>query len=614
MAFEIIEHPVLEVPPDTLPPDEWMELHKLRAEAIHRERNDPLIYGWEPPIWKVCDALLGFDWVDKKWAEDMRSHLGFSKPVSALLINGGNRGGKSEYASKRVNKLLLSNPDSRAWAFHSSSPMSIEYQQPLSYKYMPPNLREKSIRTKKTYISYSQKNGFSDNKFVLPNGSEAIYRNYEQDIRKIEGGEIDIAWPDELVPVEWVETLMFRIATRNGKMIITFTPVDGYTPTVKLFQDGAEVAKEMPAFLLPDDTGDPLYEEALEIQDCNRWLYGETGLPPIPAGRAFKNVPRVLRCFEQDRAVVFFHTSDNPYGNPRSVLEKLSSATSTRKLERWFGVADKTVTSQFPLFKRKIHVVGRKAMPDKTSGTNYLFVDPSSGRNWFMTWFTFVQDDVCYVAEEFPGSYKLPDVGMPGPWAVPDGKKKDGKKGPAQNPFGYGYMQYKKLIAEIEGWHDAKKEKPDNVTDADFVKSWSEDNGADWPIEERFIDSRNANVNQTGDEEPTTILEELAEWGIDFTPIAGRMRSSGQVRMEGVQEINDRLSYDRDREIDYFNRPKLLVGEWCGNTIFSLETWSGLDGTKGACKDPIDNLRYCAQSGAEYYEQGAYESAEGGSW
>ena len=70
-----------------------------REEIIKQEADNPLQFGWEPPIWKVCDALLGFPWVDAAWAERMRRHLGFNRPVRVLLINGGNRAGKSEYLS-----------------------------------------------------------------------------------------------------------------------------------------------------------------------------------------------------------------------------------------------------------------------------------------------------------------------------------------------------------------------------------------------------------------------------------------------------------------------------------------------------------------------------------
>ena len=34
-----------------------------RERAIALERSDPLRNFWEPPIWRVCDALLGLPWV-----------------------------------------------------------------------------------------------------------------------------------------------------------------------------------------------------------------------------------------------------------------------------------------------------------------------------------------------------------------------------------------------------------------------------------------------------------------------------------------------------------------------------------------------------------------------
>ena len=75
-------------------------------------------------------------------------------------------------------------------------------------------------------------------------GADLLFKAYEQDRTTIEGGNLDMVWPDELVPVDWVRTLELRIAEKSGWMVITFTPVEGYTPTVAQFQDGAAVVKE----------------------------------------------------------------------------------------------------------------------------------------------------------------------------------------------------------------------------------------------------------------------------------------------------------------------------------------------------------------------------------
>ena len=67
-----------------------------------------------------------------------------------------------------------------------------------------------------TNVAYTQKNGFSENKFIFPNGSECIFRNYAQEIVVIEGGDCDLIWADELVPLSWIETLRYRLLTSGG--------------------------------------------------------------------------------------------------------------------------------------------------------------------------------------------------------------------------------------------------------------------------------------------------------------------------------------------------------------------------------------------------------------
>jgi hypothetical protein len=79
------------------------------------------------------------------------------------------------------------------------------------------------VLANRSYICYTQKNGFSENKFILPNGSECVLRNYAQDITVVEGGDCDIMWCDELVPLQSdrpalsrsrSETLTGNLATR----------------------------------------------------------------------------------------------------------------------------------------------------------------------------------------------------------------------------------------------------------------------------------------------------------------------------------------------------------------------------------------------------------------
>jgi phage terminase large subunit-like protein len=645
-TFRPTPHPVLRLPTaaeaQALGSQRWAEVMQRREAIIRREREDLFTHLYEPPIWKVADALLGLPWVDAGWAEQMRQHLGFKKRVRTLLILGGNRGSKSQYASHRTMKLLRLRAAARGWALHSTLPMSRQYQQPLFYTYLPAELKGKDIKSATTYIAYKQKTGFSEEQFVLPPaqpgvaGSDLVFKTYDQDVTSIEGGNLDIIWPDELVPANWVETLEFRVAERNGWMVITFTPVQGYSETVKLFQDGAEVVKESVAFLLPKDGGLPDVARALGLEDvpavttaeeqleelhraqgenraaifpqaipeqCGNWLLGVPSQPAVPAGREFERVPRVMKCVskEDDRAILFFYSSDNPYGNPKQIAQVLSGKPAAFVRERFYGLATKQASARFPKFNPKVHVIAASQVP--ATGTNYQVVDPSSGRNFFMVWFRVTPEHV-YAYREFPGPYWIPGVGVPGPWALPDGKKPDGKMGPAQATFGWGLIDYKRLIAAVEKWKAAEAAAT-LQPGGEEVEEWQEGAGTGEAVLERYLDSRFASNPKLENDRPTTLLTDFEDLHLYFRPTPG-----GPIG-EGIQKINDLLNYDLDRPVDFFNKPRLLISAECPNLIFALQTWTGLDGEKGATKDPVDCLRYFATEDCGYLEPAGPAEEEG---
>jgi len=180
---------------------------------------------------------------------------------------GGNRSGKTEWAASEVVRRLWEKRQSVAWCFQTTAPNSIEMQQPRVFKYLPGEWRT-ARKGPVTNITYSVKGGFTESKFVAPNGSQCVFRNYSQDISTIEGGEIDIAWCDELVPIDFLETLRFRLLDRNGVLIVTFTPIEGYSPVVKDYLTGARTVEATDAELLP------------KFKDDMFWVYrGSEGAP-----------------------------------------------------------------------------------------------------------------------------------------------------------------------------------------------------------------------------------------------------------------------------------------------------------------------------------------------
>jgi phage terminase large subunit-like protein len=591
---------------------EWVKVMTRREAIIAKERDDPFRYGWESPIWKVPDCLLGLEkygFIDADYARRMRELLGFEHPVDELLIMGGNRTSKTEYSSKRGQMILHKVDHAVAWFFQTTGQNSRDLQQPLLWRYMPKELRAK-IREAVAYISYNTKYGFSDDKFVCPNGSVCSFRNYQQESDTVEGGECDWINPDELIPPDLVDTLGYRLATRAGKMVITFTPVKGYTHTVKLFQDSAQTVRSTTAFMCPKDGGEPDVDRALVRDDPDLWLEGKSSVPEIPEGRMFEKAPRVMKCFLPSRAIMFFHPCDNPYGNPREIANRQKGRSRNHVKERWYGIANKLQSAKFPKFDREIHTLSYDSIPK--TGTNYLYVDPAGGRNFFMIWVR-VTPECKYIYREWPGSYEIPLQGVPGDWAIPDGKKFDGRKGPAQDGFGFGLFQYKFELARLEGWKDWKdtgctmdNDDPERM----HVEDWDADNGTDEEIHVRYMDSRFASTPRTDNDRPTTLLTRFEDIGIYFEPTPGSQENAEGI--DAIHLINSDLSVDPERPIDFFNSPGLMVCEDCRNVIFALENWTGRDGPTGATKDPIDLIRYMELSDADYIDESDYESEGGG--
>lgn len=668
------KHPVLPLPSreqvEIMGAEAWGRFMVQRTKAIQMEREDPLNFGWEPLIWKVVDALFGFecldprfekeikerfgdDWNWGRWAEAMRLCLGFRKPVKLVLVNGGNRGSKTQYGGKRSVQVLYGGKGRGVWGFHNTRPMSQEYQMPIVFDHLPVDVRGRvPIQDgRPEYIAYKSATGFSNDKFVTHLAGTMMFKWYSSDIRDVEGGEIDMAWADEHVDSDRVHTLKLRVATRDGIILLTFTPTEGYTETVRMFQDGADVVRWCDAFLLPDDEGEALPWAAMGFEseaawrradvlgpasvpeDVHAWIenalangglqfsdattgrMGQAGLkvrsqPKPPEGRKFKRIPRVMRCagvmeagkIQHNAAVVFFHSSDNPYGNPAVVYRNCMGKSAGFVKERFYGLAEKTSSTQFPKFDEKVHVVSAKDIPEQ--GTNYCLCDPSTGRNFVFLWLRVFKNTV-YVYREWPGNYPIPGVGLPGPWAEIDGKKPDGRKGPAQNPFGFDLLSYKREIMRLEEW-----DVPKTGYDEAMVQPGPQTKEK---LALRYIDARGSGGRSSMVSGTDTLLEQM-NWSLnmEWNPVTMTRGNTNSELGTSVAMINDALYYNDVKEVDYTNRPKLLISEDCQNLIFAMKIWTNDDGNKGACKDFIDLLRYAYAQGLEDCGTGGFSMSGGG--
>ena len=614
-----------------------------RARFLTAMREDPYTHGYEPDIWLVVKALfrgieptraqrervrkiLNLEWND--FAERMRWHLGFAKPVGEVLIMGANRSGKTDFASKLAMQLADSGGKSMLVGFQTLKTGKGTQMKRL-WNYMPKPFKEKNIALKKAsrideHISYTEQNGFAGSKITFGNRSILDFVTYEMDVKSIEGSEYDFGWLDEEFPQSFLSTLRSRLASKKGILLGTFTPISGYTPVVADFLDGMQVTKWHTAYMLPLDGGivEPwselglapeeytaLMDDSAEVpesrpEECLKWLLGE-GEKGRADGRAFVRTPRVAVCKGGEAAAVWFYGSDNPYGSPGSVIRSAAKnrrATSEIKA-RVYGIAEKLSGRLFPKFSRDKNVIPLEALPKRL--VRIHVVDPAPERNWCNGWYGYEKaTDTLYKYREWPGNYEVPGVGVPPPWAQLSDRNhgvNDGEYAGGQEDFGMSFLKYKYEWARLERWKDFADwvkeghdplEWPENL---DEVEEWTEFMGTEEPVAERVIDARAASQSKMSMKENLTLFDEVAKLAEGFLP------ASGQQIAVGLAVLRDRIEEGRYK-----------VTANCTNTIFAYENYTGKDGQKGAVKDWIDCDRYAALSGIfEYDEEDATECGPG---
>ena len=630
-----------------------------RKRFLEAMRDDPYTLGYEPDIWLVVKALMrgvpvtapergrvkrrtGLE--GEEWAERMRTHLGFRAPVGEVLIMGANRSGKTDFASKLAMQIAEKGGKTACVGFQTLKTGKGTQMKRL-WNYMPKRFKERNIALKKAsrideHISYTEQNGFAGSKITFGNGSVMDFVTYEMDVKAIEGSEYDFGWLDEEFPMEFLSTLRSRLASRRGMLVGTFTPISGYTPVVADFLDGMHVTKWHMAYMLPRDGGAPEPWSELGLareewnalgqanvsgredsgvpearpEECVRWVCSEgVGARLVGEGerrdregrgRSFARVPRVAVCKGGQAAAVWFYGSDNPYGSPASVIE--SAAKNRRATEeikaRVYGIAEKLTGRLFPKFSRERNVIAPDDLPKRLA--RILVVDPAPERNWCCGWYGYEKaTDTLYKYREWPGSYEIPGVGMPPPWAQLSDRNRgvnDGAYAGGQEDFGMSFLKYKFEWARLEGWADftAWAETHDPLEwpeEIGIVEEWSELQGTREPILERVIDARAAAQSKMSQKENLTLFDEVAKLAEGFVP------ASGQQIAVGLAVLRDRIETGRYK-----------VTADCTNTIFAYEQYTGRDGQKGAVKDWIDGDRYAALSGIfEYGEDAATECGEG---
>lgn len=560
----------------------WNQMMTARNERIRLSESDPLRYGVELEAWKDARRLL----MEK----------------DELLIQGGNRAGKSEFSARTVVDVLMNGPfwmdnNKRLEAmrngisvacFHASAGSSIRQQQALIYKYLPPEIRNIGKKGRVQNVSYTVKNGFSDNSFVLPSGAQCNFFNYFQDVGVLQGYEFDLVWADELIPQRMIDELRYRLATRKGKFILSFTPIDGYTIEVKNFVAGSTVVKSR------------------KVDE--RIFAGSRKAEKIAKGCPDGELPYIVQPPKKDQAVIYFHSDMNPFSPFEEILRIVDGARLDIKLMRAYGYTDKTATTAFPRYG-KAHRITRKQFDDIASkgGTRYCCADPGGAKNWFIKWYFCTPQGHTIVYREFPSFVEY------GAWAEP-GKGADWKPGPAQRiGLGGGISRIKKLILEAEGWVWDNKENRWDGTKAEM-------------IERRLIDPRMGGMVVPGGDDSTSIISLMGEAqydnnGIELYPpmdwdpaIAGGAKEGKSPVQVSIALLNDRLDWNEDEPLSPMNCPKWYVVDDLIQTDIAYREFTGMGTDKDALKDIIDPDRYFVNTELRYYSEEELTPRGGGAY
>jgi len=379
-------------------PDKLVKLWTLYHEAIENAEKDPYRYGFVLPNWDKADELLA-----KK---------------NEILISGGNRSGKTTYAARACVKAAIENPGSVIFCFSQNADVSIRQQQSAIYDALPEEMKRKVLGTEEN-VSYTRKNGLSKASLILPGSlSQIIFKTYAQFLNNdtiLEGAELGSrdpkwinigTWCDEyLIGPELLATLRFRLATRNAKMIVTFTPIDGYTEVVRDYIEGARTLESREAELLDN-----------------------------------RRVPYTQESKNRSAYIIYFHSRDNPFGGYDRIAEDLKNRPEDEILCRAYGVPTKSKSTQFPNFSIEVNVVPHEKIPTK-GVTRYMILDPAGRKNWFMAWVAVDESGTFWVYREWP------DVNV-GDWAKWHGGKWIGGEG--SKGLGYGIRDYVELIGNLE--------------------------------------------------------------------------------------------------------------------------------------------------------------------
>lgn len=379
------------------------DYQQARKQAEQVTQDNPTGAGWTLPSWRtVMDNFQKYQ---------------------IHVILGGVRSTKSTFASRACVWALGNLPECECRCYHVNSDRSKQDQQRFIWDALPKGLKTLPTKRSATHtIQFSAANGFTNDMLILPplegwsKGGRIDFSNYksfENDSRTAEGFKAHLIWADEEMPAKLFETLTYRLTDYHGRMILSFTTLEGWSP---LIQDILGKTKTL-----------------------------ETRYSPLVK----RKIPVLQESLSRPGALIhYFWTEDNVFIDVDEFRSKLRGRPEDEVLARAHGIPTKAIKTVFRTFDRNVHVVKHEHLPfiknPNYPVTRYMVMDPGGSKNDFVGW----------VAIDAAGTYwcyrEWPDYDTYGSWAEPSSTP-EGKEGPAQQSLGYGINEMAELIRGLEG-------------------------------------------------------------------------------------------------------------------------------------------------------------------
>lgn len=513
-----------------------VEYHRAREEKIANAAKDPLRHGYELPHWRETRRLLA--------------------EKDELYCLGGNGSAKTEFGAKVAVETLVKKPGQRVLCVTRTERLSKANVQAAVWKYLPRECRAQndlSARNRKVKIGWSLANGFTGETLVVTlkdwldrnsnaQGSQMWFNTvsaYLRDSMSFEGPEYDLVWCDEPVPISLVETLKYRVGKRGGKMLFTFTAIEGYDAVCKSALDGASITQTLPVVydwglrsgvVMSRERGKGKGE--IELPDITSEVLVE-GCPPA-------HMPFTLQPLDLNKGVVCFWTHWNPFlPDLDKLFRKARGKSRSEVLCRIFGWTTKMSGSYFPGFRPAVHVIPPERVPRE--GTDYMAVDPATAKSYAILWLRVDRLGRWFVYDESPR------MEGEGEWVTAEGQEGEGVRvyGSKGVEWYQGYIRSREAEhAEERGEGKGERDEPTRYGDP------------------RFFATQSATA-----EGGTSLLELHLATEQPMIFIMAQVKRNARF---DVQLINDRLDYDTEKPVTIENEPKLFISSRCGNLIRAM--------------------------------------------